>query len=478
MRKLRELEGMLIRVESALAVVLVLTMLTLAGYNVLYRNVLVPLQVYWAHSGPPIDPNASSEAAADATPEAKADPVESKEAKPDEVDKDDKSGGDDFGGFGGGFDGDEDEAGAGAEPEAKAGGDDFGGFGGGFDEDEEEEPAPAPEPKPESAPPAPEPAPKASDDFGGFGGGFDEDEEEEPAKPAAVAKADPPPAGDDGFGGFGGGFGEDEPKGDADGGGADDFGGFGGGAGEGDDAAADDAGEDDLGEDDLGDDDFGDDEDMFANLPSIDAVAKPQADEGPVGGPPPAGSFAARGIEFIDSIKLEWIDVFLRQLVIMVSFLGASLATHRRKHINIDALSKILPAPAQRVIPVVLNLVSLYVCIMLAGAGWDLVKIGQEYPNEILPWAQEWQIQLMFPVGFGLLAFHFALRLVESVVDPSAGAEPEVKPLPQVEAAEEPAPAPPRDSEPDSEAVTKNDGRPEPPPDGESSDDDPKGGSN
>lgn len=418
MRLLRDLENMLLRVESVLAVVLVLTMLGLAGYNVLYRNVLVPLQQHWAHSGPPIDRSAPADAAEPAAADPAPDEAPAAEGTPPPKD----GGGDDFGGFGGGFD----EGGEPA-PAAEGGGDDFGGFGGGFGEDEPEAaPKPAPEPKPEPA--------AAADEFDGFGGGFGEDEPEpeaEPApKPAPAPKPEAKSAPDD-FGGFGGGFG-DEPEPEAkpapapaDGAGGGDFGGFGGGFDEGGTpaaAAADDAApepEEELGEDDFGEDDFGE-EDEFANLPSIDAVAESREDEGPVGGPPPEGSFAAWGVKFVDAIKLEWIDVFLRQLVIIVAFLGATMATQRRKHINIDAVSRLLPAPVRRVVPVVLNLVSLGVCLMLAQAGWDLVKIGQEFPVEVTPWAEEWKFQLMFPVGFGLLALHFAVRVVESIVEPPA----------------------------------------------------------
>ena len=107
MRKLRALEDLLIQVESALAVVLVLTMLLLAAYNVVYRNVLVPLQNHWAHSGPPVEPAPVVEAApakTDATPvqEAKTETANT-EAKEDPVDSAREGGADDFGGFGGGL---------------------------------------------------------------------------------------------------------------------------------------------------------------------------------------------------------------------------------------------------------------------------------------------------------------------------------------------------------------------------------------
>ena len=449
MRKLRALEDVLIRVESALAVVLVLTMLLLAAYNVVYRNVLVPLQQHWAHSGPPVEPTAAKGVAAEGAGDAKQDEAKAEleaETKVETKSVDSaREGGDDFGGFGGGLG--EDEDAAKPEEDAKKA-DGFEGFGGGLDEEAEPAKAvPAPEAKANAEPAKPEPAKPESDDFGGFGGGLDEEPEPPVAPPAAkapetVAVAEPAkpakPESDD-FGGFGGGLGDEadeaepetkaEPKPAGD-----DFAGFGGGLGdEGGETKAGDAkavadakaveakapaGDDELDEeDDLGEDDLGDD-DQFANLADIDAVAKKSGDSIPQGGPPPAGSFAAWAVEFIDDIKLDWIDIFLRQLVIIVAFFGAMLATQRGKHINVDALSKLLPAGVQRVVGVVLPLAAVSVCLVLAKAGWDLVAISREYPKDLLPSVPEWSLQLMFPVGFGLLAVHFAVRVVEAAVAP------------------------------------------------------------
>ncbi len=436
MRKLREWESALIRAESAVAVVLVLLMLMLAAYNVVYRNVLVPLQNHWAHSGPPVEP--TTEPPADVAP-TKVDPGPTK-AEPT------KDGGGDFGGFGGGL-GEEPEDGAGDE-----GADGFGGFGGGLGEEPEE-----PE---ETEKPKPEPEPKSdgggADDFGGFGGdaedGDDDDaaKESEPVGDDGEAAAPDPESGAGDFGGFGGDDGDDgdddEAGKPAAGGGGDGFGGFGGGLGDDaeDDPDADggaegfggglsakdaDDGDDDLEEDDFGDDDFGDEGDPFANLPDIDAVGQKTAiDDGPKGGPPPEGSFAAWGIDFIDTIKLDWIDIFLRQLVIIVSFLGAMLATQRRKHINIDALSKVLPAGARRLVGILMPLFALGICLVLASAGWDLVQISREFPKELLPFAQEWHMQLMFPVGFGLMALHFGVRVLEAIAPPEEPEREEVRP--------------------------------------------------
>lgn len=294
MKGLRALESALIRLEGAVAVALVLLMLALAGYNVLYRNVLVPLQKHWAHSGP--------------KPTLAAVP----------------------------------------------------------------EPAAAPGPAPAAKPATPsKPEPGAAEGFGGDWGEGGEAPTPAPSKAEGkrVAEAAPP---DDPFG-----------------------------------------------------DDLGDEEDPFANLPMIDAKGGAAATPGDedLGGPPEPGSFAARMVSLVDALKLSWIDVVLRQLVILVSFFGGMLATHRGKHINVDALSKLLGPRARRGLDVVSNGLALAVCLVLARAGADLVAISREHPHELVSWADEWTFQLMFPLGFGLLAFHFALRLLEAATgQPHPGA--------------------------------------------------------
>ena len=301
MNRILQLERVLLRVETWCLVALVGLMLALAGYNVAYRNLLVPLQRHWATSGP-----------AAASPEAPArnvvSPAPRQATPPDEGAE----------GFGGGL---AEEAGAdegGAE-----------GFGGGLAEE------------------------AGADEGGaeGFGGGLAEE-----AQPALSPNA-------------------------------------------------------------------------VESGPSVSQPAPA------VGGLPREGSWRARAIAAIDAVKIEWIDVLLRQLVIIVSFLGAMLATHRRKHINVDALSRLLSWPVRRVVALVVDLVSVGVCTVLAVAGRDLVSIGRDFPKDLFPWADEWQFQLMFPVGFGLLALHFVVRALEDIaamvgsrsVQMSAGSDGEAK---------------------------------------------------
>ena len=207
---------------------------------------------------------------------------------------------------------------------------------------------------------------------GGFGGGFGEEPEAEETEAA-----------DDFAGGFGGGFG-DEPAGPAEpagGEGAAD--GFGGGFGGG----------------------FEDTAEERAETPAeVEPVAVEVVE--------PSG-FALFLADVVKAMRLEWIDILLRHLVLVCGFLGAMLAAKRRKHITIDALSKVMPAKVLPVTESCTSALAAMICVILAISGWNLVEIGLEYPKELMSWADEWMFQLVFPIGFLMLAFHFGVRAFE-----------------------------------------------------------------
>lgn len=248
-----------------------------------------------------------------------------------------------------------------------------------------------------------------SDDFaGGFGGGFDEESESDED--------------DDFTGGFGGDFEDDsEPKEPDD---LDDFaGGFGGDfeASESSDEADDFAGGFDAPSDD--ETGFGG---GFEDESSPGQVDSPDDADEPVEvrmEPRELTGSEAFVVGFVDALKIEWIDVLLRQLVLFVGFLGAMLAARRRKHITIDALAKVIPRKSVPWVEFFTSFLAAGVCVVLAISGWHLVQISLEFPKELVSWANESTFQMVFPVGFGLLAFHFLLRTlvgIAHIIDPDS----------------------------------------------------------
>jgi TRAP-type C4-dicarboxylate transport system permease small subunit len=288
---IERIEGRLARIESWALVVCVVGMLLLAGYNVLYRNALIPLQGYLRTTGPTVE--STGERSGDGTEEP--------------------------GGFEGGF-------GDGAEEEA-----------------------------PESGEPS------------GFEGGFGGGEGDEPSE-----------EGSDGAGGATG---------------------FEGGFGGGEASEGESGGDGEL------------------------EVKGAERDERRAREPPGEGTWADAAIEVIDAMRVAWIDVLLRQLVLVVGFLGAMVAVRRREHITIDAVGQLIEGRVRHTVDAVTSLVAVGVCAVLAMSGWQLVELGMRHPRDLLPWAPQWTFQVMFPAGFGLMALHFLLRAVASGTEAWRGDE-------------------------------------------------------
>ncbi len=128
------------------------------------------------------------------------------------------------------------------------------------------------------------------------------------------------------------------------------------------------------------------------------------------------------------SVGFLWADPFLRHLVLWIGFLGASLATQKEKHINIDLVTRFTSTKITNIIKIVTNIFACGVTIFLANAGFVFLKNELE-SNEILFAIESlnfpaWYFQFIIPIGFSLMAFRFLIRTVEHMITAS---RPETK---------------------------------------------------
>jgi len=122
---------------------------------------------------------------------------------------------------------------------------------------------------------------------------------------------------------------------------------------------------------------------------------------------------------FFDS-GILWGDIFLRHLVLWVGFIGASLATRDEKHISIDALSRLAAPRFLPYVKIITDIATIVVCVILANAGYKFVASEKEAHTILfkINWLGDipaWIFQLIIPLGFGLIAFRFFLKLVERI---------------------------------------------------------------
>lgn len=120
---------------------------------------------------------------------------------------------------------------------------------------------------------------------------------------------------------------------------------------------------------------------------------------------------------------LVWGDDLLRHGVLWISILGASRATLEKKHIRIDLLPKVLPARIGFISEFICCFVSFLVCVVLFWASWNFVR-GERLAGDVafasIPY---WCLELIFPVGFALMALRFGFRIAGGLAGRPEGVE-------------------------------------------------------
>jgi len=111
---------------------------------------------------------------------------------------------------------------------------------------------------------------------------------------------------------------------------------------------------------------------------------------------------------------LGWGDSVLRNLVLWIGFIGATLATREGKHINIDVVSRWLPALWKNLVTFITHLFSFLICCLLTLAAWKFIKNEAQMGNVTFLNIPAWVPELILPVTFGLMTFRFGLRSVKN----------------------------------------------------------------
>ena len=116
------------------------------------------------------------------------------------------------------------------------------------------------------------------------------------------------------------------------------------------------------------------------------------------------------------SSGLVWADPLLRYLVLWSGFLGAAVATRMGKHIAIDLISHLVPDLISHWLQVSIQFFSMTICLVLTYASIIFVVNEASYASsETLLGLASWQLNLIFPISFGLTSFHLLLAIIHGV---------------------------------------------------------------
>jgi len=105
-----------------------------------------------------------------------------------------------------------------------------------------------------------------------------------------------------------------------------------------------------------------------------------------------------------------WGDIFLRQLVLWVGFLGAALAAREGRHITIDFLPNLLPQTWRRFIHVLVNLCTSLITGLLAWAASKFIQFEREAESVLMLDLPVWIFQIILPYSFWVISVRFLLK--------------------------------------------------------------------
>jgi TRAP-type C4-dicarboxylate transport system permease small subunit len=113
------------------------------------------------------------------------------------------------------------------------------------------------------------------------------------------------------------------------------------------------------------------------------------------------------------SVSLSWAEEAMLFLMIGCVFLGAGPVGWMGRHIRMDVVVSLLPAPARRAFELFSDLVTIATCVVLAIFAWPVLSMLEELDQRsqaaniplVIP-------QAMLPLGLLLMALLIAVRLI------------------------------------------------------------------
>lgn len=121
-------------------------------------------------------------------------------------------------------------------------------------------------------------------------------------------------------------------------------------------------------------------------------------------------------------LSLLWVDPLVRLLVLWGGLLGAVTAVRENKHIRIQAGLHLLGAQGRRRTEGLADLAAAIICAVLAVIAVRFVCDEHAFGGIALLGLATWQVQLVFPLAFALMALRFGYRALASR-RPCAGPE-------------------------------------------------------
>jgi TRAP-type C4-dicarboxylate transport system permease small subunit len=115
------------------------------------------------------------------------------------------------------------------------------------------------------------------------------------------------------------------------------------------------------------------------------------------------------------NIGFIWSDELLRMLVLWIAVAGAVAASRKDKHINIAILDRFLPEKSLRAAKLLINLFTATVCGLVTWFSYQFVRTSHEFGDLIVGNVPAWLLQLVLPVGFGLISYRYFMFAIKDI---------------------------------------------------------------
>jgi len=112
------------------------------------------------------------------------------------------------------------------------------------------------------------------------------------------------------------------------------------------------------------------------------------------------------------NVGFIWGDEALRLMVLWIAVAGAVAASRNDKHITIDVLDRFLPGRIKSAKNVLVHGFTAVISGILSWYSLQFVRTSYEFGDLLLGAIPAWLLQLILPVGFGLIAYRYGLFVI------------------------------------------------------------------
>ena len=127
-------------------------------------------------------------------------------------------------------------------------------------------------------------------------------------------------------------------------------------------------------------------------------------------------SFSQMLLRNLFDIGVVWGDTLLRQWVLWLGFLGASIAVNHNKHISIEVLSLFQSVFWGRISKAFTRFAAGIISFILAWAAWSFMIFEKNSQSVLFLDIPVWIFQTILPYSFMIISIRFMISGIETII--------------------------------------------------------------